>query len=165
MKFQIIHLQDGGKKFEQVIDLLFSVFVGEGFTKREAAKRFFTVAELMKRGEILVAEDQSGEVLGIVTFVRPESSFRQIAMKSEAEIHLLAVSSTFREMGIGAKLVKACIERAQTLGYSKIVLSTQPSMKAAHRLYEVCGFTRNSSRDWSADSGKSYWVFEKVTGS
>lgn len=164
MIFHITRLQSDDPKYQYVINLLFLVFVGEKFTIRETADQIFVIPALAKRGEVFTAEDQSGQILGTVTFVQPQSTFRQIATEFEAEIHLLAVNPSVRGLGIGATLVRACIERAKGLGYSNIVLSTQPSMEAAHRLYEVCGFKRNSSRDWNTDSGKSYWVFEKSLG-
>jgi len=64
----------------------------------------------------------------------------------EAEIHLLAVYSEVRCQGIASRLIKACEEQAVSLGYSKMVLSTQQTMKKAQRIYEQ-DYRRNSTRD------------------
>jgi ribosomal protein S18 acetylase RimI-like enzyme len=45
--------------------------------------------------------------------------------------------------------VRACVERARaTEGCVRVVLSTQRTMRAAHRVYERLGFTRTPERDW-----------------
>jgi hypothetical protein len=46
-----------------------------------------------------------------------------------------------------------CVERARDLGLSGLALSTQPSMRAAHRIYERMGFVRVPERDWSPAPG------------
>jgi ribosomal protein S18 acetylase RimI-like enzyme len=46
--------------------------------------------------------------------------------------------------------VRACADRARALGgRDRLVLSTQPAMRAAHRLYERLGFVRAPHRDWN----------------
>lgn len=45
--------------------------------------------------------------------------------------------------------MRACIERALAVGAHRLVLCTQPSMSAAHRLYGRLGFARDAARDWS----------------
>jgi ribosomal protein S18 acetylase RimI-like enzyme len=85
-----------------------------------------------------------------------------MAQLDEAELHLLAVSPAARGNGVAAALVAACERHACGLGYFKMVLSTQPTMRAAHRVYERLGYRRNAARDWSApQTGTSYFVYEK----
>ena len=62
---------------------------------------------------------------------------------------MLAVSAAARGRGAGEALVRACVDRARALGRTRMVLSTQRSMHAAHRVYERLGFTRNPARDWN----------------
>ena len=45
-----------------------------------------------------------------------------------------------RGLGVGAKLVQTCTEFAQVHNYQRLVLSTEPIMKAAVKLYENLGF-------------------------
>ena len=67
----------------------------------------------------------------------------------EAEFRTLAVAPAGRGRGVGTALVRECIDRARALGRRRVVLSTQPMMHAAHRVYERFGFTRAPERDWS----------------
>ena len=164
MRFQVRQLSDDSEEGRQLTELLFSVYVDEGFTDRESAKTAFRVEQVRKRGDVFVAW-ADGAVLGIVVLARPDSQFRQIANNGEAEIHLLSVRGSARGNGIGAALVRACEEQAVSLGFRAIVLSTQPSMRAAHSLYERLGYERSPSRNWSNPKGKSYLAFEKnLTG-
>ncbi|HSX99735.1 MAG TPA: GNAT family N-acetyltransferase, partial [Streptomyces sp.] len=91
-----------------------------------------------------------GQVLGGVTFVPAGGPMADIAREGEAEIRMLAVAPQARGRGAGEALVRACVERARTVeGCVRVVLSTQRSMHAAHRIYERLGFTRTPERDWN----------------
>jgi ribosomal protein S18 acetylase RimI-like enzyme len=142
--------------------LLIQVFAGEGYTDRLRAENMSTPEALRQRGHLLLAKSPTGDLLGTVICARPTSPARQVAEPDEAELHLLAVDPKARGNGVAAALVTACEQQASSLGYARIVLSTQPTMRAAHRLYEKLGFQRNASRDWSvAETGKTYLVYEK----
>jgi ribosomal protein S18 acetylase RimI-like enzyme len=92
---------------------------------------------------------------------RPAPRIRR-ATGDGAELHLLAVAPRARGRGVARALVAACEERASALGCSAVVLSTQPTMRAAHRLYEALGDRRDPSRDWSRPAtGTTYLVYEK----
>lgn len=99
--------------------------------------------------EVLVAVD--GErLLGGVAFVPAPGPMADLARPGEAEIRMLAVARRARGRGAGEALVRACVERARALeGRTAVVLSTQPTMDAAHRLYERLGFVRTPERDWA----------------
>jgi ribosomal protein S18 acetylase RimI-like enzyme len=102
------------------------------------------------------------ELLGMVSCVRPASPARQVAQPDEAELHLLAVRPVSLGCGIATALVAASEQHASALGFRKMVLSTQPSMRAAHRVYERLGYRRNAPRDWSTvPPAKRYVVYEK----
>lgn len=49
--------------------------------------------------------------------------------------------------------MRDCLERARAAGVSSVVLSTQPQMRAAHRLYERLGFSRDPDLDWTPERG------------
>lgn len=107
------------------------------------------VAKRAARADVLVAVAE-GQVLGGVTFVPAGGPMADIAREGEAEIRMLAVSPKARGRGVGEALVRACLERARTVeGCSRVVLSTQRSMHAAHRIYGRLGFTRTPERDWN----------------
>jgi ribosomal protein S18 acetylase RimI-like enzyme len=160
VNFQITNY-NGTKEDGEIITLLTSVFVEEGYTDKLIAKKMFTSVELQKRGEIILARSCAGKLLGMVIFVRPSSLACQVAKMDEAEIHLLVVYPKVRGQGIATQLIIACEQRVVLLGYFKMVLSTQQSMKGAHRLYEHLGYHRNSRRDWSKED-KIFFVYEKL---
>ncbi|MFF8654763.1 GNAT family N-acetyltransferase [Streptomyces huasconensis] len=98
--------------------------------------------------EVLVAATADGTILGGVTYVSSGGPMADIARESEAEIRMLAVSPRARGRGVGETLVRECVRRAEEAGRTALVLSTQTSMHAAHRLYERLGFVRTPERDW-----------------
>jgi ribosomal protein S18 acetylase RimI-like enzyme len=112
-----------------------------------------------EHAEVLVAVDEAGSVLGGVAFVEGPGPFANIAGEDEAEFRTLAVAPNGRGRGVGAALVSECLDRARGLGRRRVVLSTQPMMHAAHRLYERFGFVRVPERDWSPIEGTSLLVY------
>ncbi|MFB6844514.1 GNAT family N-acetyltransferase [Streptomyces sp. NPDC056373] len=107
------------------------------------------VAARAASAEVLAAL-RDGRVLGGVTFVPSGGPMADIAGPGEAEIRMLAVSPTARGQGVGEALVRSCVARARaTPGCRSVVLSTQPTMHTAHRIYERLGFTRTPERDWN----------------
>ncbi|MET7294440.1 GNAT family N-acetyltransferase [Streptomyces griseoloalbus] len=107
------------------------------------------VAKRAAAAEVLVAAE-GGAVLGGVTFVPSGGPMADIAGPGEAEIRMLAVARTGRGRGAGEALVRACVDRARAVeGCARIVLSTQRTMRSAHRVYERLGFTRTPERDWN----------------
>ncbi|KOU67600.1 acetyltransferase [Streptomyces sp. MMG1533] len=107
------------------------------------------VAKRAAAAEVLVALE-NGRLLGGVTFVPSGGPMADIAAPGEAEIRMLAVARGARGRGAGEALVRACTERARAVdGCVRIVLSTQRTMHAAHRIYERLGFVRTPERDWN----------------
>ncbi|MEU9447926.1 GNAT family N-acetyltransferase [Streptomyces sp. NPDC048277] len=107
------------------------------------------VAKRAAAAEVLVAV-AAGRLLGGVTFVGRPGPMADIAAPGEAEMRMLAVAGAARGRGAGESLVRACVDRARaTDGCVRIVLSTQRTMRAAHRIYERLGFVRTPERDWN----------------
>jgi len=104
----------------------------------------------------------SGHLLGMAVFFPPTSPAWQVAKTDEAEIQLLAGYPESRGHGVGSSLINVCEQQAVSCGYFKMVLSTQPAMKAAHRLYEKQGYRRNPKRNWTRHEDKKFYVYEKV---
>ncbi|MFF7363343.1 GNAT family N-acetyltransferase [Streptomyces sp. NPDC008125] len=99
--------------------------------------------------EVLVAVDDTGTVLGGVTYAPPGSPMCDVAAPDEAEFRMLAVGRAGRGRGAGEALVRACAARARaTAGVTALALSTQPAMAGAHRIYHRLGFARTPERDW-----------------
>ncbi|WP_018544426.1 GNAT family N-acetyltransferase [Streptomyces sp. LaPpAH-108] len=107
------------------------------------------VAKRAAAAEVLVAV-RDGVLLGGVTFVPSGGPLSDIAAPGEAEIRMLAVAHAGRGQGAGEALVRACVERARAVeGCVRVVLSTQPTMRTAHRIYARLGFVRTPERDWN----------------
>jgi ribosomal protein S18 acetylase RimI-like enzyme len=107
------------------------------------------VAKRAAHAEVLVAV-RDGDVLGGVTFVPSGGPMAGLAAPGEAEIRMLAVAHTARGRGVGGALTRACVDRARTVpGCTRVVLSSQRTMRTAHRVYERLGFVRTPERDWN----------------
>lgn len=144
----------------QIEELLLHVYVGGGYTAPGLA-HVLAAAKVRCRGTLLVARARSTRaLLGTVVMVAPDDLGRRIAKPNEAELHLLAVASHQRGRGIGSSLVEACIAAAKRRSLTHMVLRTQPSMHAAHHIYERAGFVRNDARDME-DHGRSFLVYER----
>ena len=85
-----------------------------------------------------------------------------LAGPDEAEIRALAVVPAARGTGLGRALLAAVIERAAHVGIRRLVLLTQPDMKAAHHLYDTVGFTRLPERDWSPEPGVTLLAYGRT---
>jgi ribosomal protein S18 acetylase RimI-like enzyme len=109
-------------------------------------------------GTVLVAALGDGRVVGTVMLVTP-SMTSEIAGPDEAEIRALAVAPGTQGLGVGRALLRSALAGAAGEGARAVVLSTQPEMRAAHRLYERAGFTRRPDRDWSPEPGVDLLVY------
>ncbi|MES5816942.1 GNAT family N-acetyltransferase [Streptomyces sp. RG80] len=115
------------------------------------------VAKRAAAAEVLVAL-LGGEPVGTVTYVGSAGGLMtNLARPGEAEIRMLAVARAARGRGAGEALVRACLDRARaTEDCTGVVLSTQPVMHAAHRIYERLGFVRAPERDWRPIEGDDF---------
>lgn len=115
------------------------------------------------RGEVLIAVD-GAEILGTV-MLDPWHPGSEVARgQDEAEIRALAVAPAAQGRGVGAHLVRAVIDRATARGARRLLLSTQPAMVAAQRLYVATGFTRLPDRDWTPAPGLTLLAFGRPLG-
>jgi GNAT superfamily N-acetyltransferase len=133
--------------------------VGHGYTERlaDAARR-------AREAELLVAVDGEDRVVGTVTVCLPGTPWSEISRSGELEFRMLAVDPPARGRGVGAALVAAVIERACELGASRVVLSSQARMRAAHRVYQRFGFVRLPERDWAPDDQISLQAYSLEIG-
>jgi len=145
----------------RIPELLTHVYVGGGFTEQARSQELFAAERLMARGlSLLAIDDTSAAIIGHILLATSASPDRQVAMADEAESHLLAVDPAARGQGVGDALIEALEQHALTAGLYNIVLSTQPMMLAAHRLYRKHGFVRNPQRDWTGLQ-RRFLVYEK----
>lgn len=143
----------------EINKLLVDAYVGGGFTSPERAAILFVPSAVRNRGKLFVARTTEGVFAGMVIVVRPDAPARRIAEPDEAEIHLLAVDSRYRGNGLGRLLMSTALDSIRNMGFHKSVLWTQPTMVAAHRLYESMGFVRAHGRDPELD-GIGFYAYE-----
>lgn len=73
-----------------------------------------------------------GEAAGAVVCVRQAPTV--------AKLRLLILEPKARGLGLGTRLVAACIRYARAAGYRKLVLWTQSHLAAARAIYVDAGF-------------------------
>jgi ribosomal protein S18 acetylase RimI-like enzyme len=107
-----------------------------------------------REAELWVATPDDAEaILGTVTICPSGSPWREVAREGEGEFRMLAVAPAARGAGIGASLLDLVVEHFRGEGASRVVMSTLPRMRSAHRIYERAGFIRLPERDWSPAEG------------
>ncbi len=143
--------------FAAVADLMVRVYVGEGFSPPESSASLRRVPEHAATADLIVAAD-SRSLFG-AAFLVLDGPLRQIANADEAEVRTLCVEPGLRRNGVAEKLMRACLHRTAAAGRAGVVLSTQPTMVAAHRLYEKLGFSRAPARDWRRRSGREMLAY------
>ena len=112
--------------------LLRLVYVDGGFTEASIADSAFLSANVRARGDVLVAQDAHGIVIGMVVAVPSGSPACRFAKRGEAELHLLCVHPEKCRSGVAAALVEAAITVArEEAGARRMILWTQSSMTAA----------------------------------
>jgi ribosomal protein S18 acetylase RimI-like enzyme len=142
--------------------LLEAIYIGEGFTPESGRASLRAVAARAGAGDSFVAVDpEDDSLIGTVCLFLAGTLYSQVSLPGEAEVRLLAVDPAACQRGVGEPLMDACRSRAVALGASRIVLSTQPTMVAAHRLYGRLGFRRAPGRDWERpNSARQMLVYE-----
>jgi predicted N-acetyltransferase YhbS len=109
-----------------------------------------TLADV-KPAEQIVAE-QDGAVVGTVLLYPAGTLFTTPAGDSVTfawpEVRLLAVAPAARGQGIGATLMRECMQRARQSGSEAITLHTTEMMRAAMSMYERMGFVRAAELDF-----------------
>ncbi|MFF5445090.1 GNAT family N-acetyltransferase [Streptomyces sp. NPDC012888] len=146
------------EEYEALGEITAQAYVGDGLLDANPDGYYLgvlrDVAARAEDSEVLVAVREDGTLLGGVAFAPPGSRYCDIAGPDEAEFRMLAVAREGRGQGVGEALVRACVERARAVdGVRALVLSTQPAMRAAHRIYGRLGFVRTPGRDWSPVPG------------
>ena len=120
-----------------------------GWTDEDYSKLLLDGRSRIEEAIVLVAT-ADGAVIGTVTMALPGSRFANVCRAGEAEVRMLAVDEAARGRGVASLLMDACEALARNEGLAAVVLSTEPDMYAAHRLYQRRGYARQPGRDWQA---------------
>jgi ribosomal protein S18 acetylase RimI-like enzyme len=147
--------------FAAIARLTVDVYVGGQLATDAYTPQLADVAGRASRSDVLVARDAEGRIVGSVALV-VRGDFGQVTTsEEEAAFRMLVVDPAARGQGIGELLVTTCLDRARAAGKRRMVLSTDPRMTAAHRLYERMGFRRLAERDWSPMPGVDLLVYAR----
>jgi DNA-binding MarR family transcriptional regulator/GNAT superfamily N-acetyltransferase len=108
-----------------------------GFDASFEAQMARIVADFMERGDAArerawIAE-VAGEPAGSIFCMRRDDAV--------AQLRLLLVEPDARGIGVGGRLVQACLEFARRAGYGSVTLPTFSILEDARRIYQRAGFT------------------------
>lgn len=136
-------------EYEVVGDLTVIAYVGGGFVEAHDpyTERLRDTAGRVEKADVRVAVID-GRVVGSVTIADPASPYADVAQPGELELRMLAVSPDARGSGVGSALVRHVLDIAYDRGDRAVVMSTQPSMEAARRIYDRNGFVPVAERNW-----------------
>ena len=134
-------------EYDLVADLTAQVYRGEGYGSDDYEPVLRDVAGRDRDAVVLVAVDDQ-QIVGAVALA-VGGPWAERAEPDEAEIRMLAVAPTARGKGVGTSLIQACLDGARQSGCVRVRLSTEPTMAAAHRIYDRLGFVRTPERDWT----------------
>jgi ribosomal protein S18 acetylase RimI-like enzyme len=153
--------------FGRIAELTAGVYRDEGYAREEYLAQLADVAGRATRTQLLVARsavDGREDVVGSVALVLDGEFGEVLTSPAEAGFRMLVVDPAVRGRGVGELLVMTCLERARAAGKRRVVISTDPRMSSAHRLYERLGFTRLPERDWSPMPGIHLLVYSLDLG-
>lgn len=115
-----------------------AALVAQLTSKEIVPSRFSEVAR--STDATLFAARRDGRIVGVLVLaLYPTLTGRK------AWIEDVVVDSAERGTGIGRALVERAVSEASARGAATIDLTSNPSRKAAHRLYRACGFTERAT--------------------
>ncbi len=94
---------------------------------------------------------------GCVMLVKDDPSARKADV---ARVRLLLLEPFARGMGLGQKLVEACVSFARAKGYRRVTLWTHKELTAARAIYAKLGFVKTgeeSHDDWGGKATSEFW--------
>jgi ribosomal protein S18 acetylase RimI-like enzyme len=146
--------------YDAIAELTVRVYVDGGLASPGYGVELADVAGRADRSELLVVWD-SGRIVGSVALVLDGDFGNVTASDDESAFRMLVVDPSAQGRGVGELLVRTCLERARVAGKRRMVLSTDPRMTAAQRLYRRMGFTRLPQRDWSPEPAIDLLVYAR----
>jgi ribosomal protein S18 acetylase RimI-like enzyme len=146
--------------YDRIAELTVGVYVEGGLAPQDYVTELADVTGRAARADLLVARD-AGRVVGSVALVLSGDFGEVTTSAQEAAFRMLVVDPLAQGRGIGELLVTTCLEHARAAGKTRMVISTDPRMTTAHRLYERLGFSRLPERDWSPLPGIDLLVYAR----
>lgn len=137
---------------DHIAELTAGVYLAEGWGDAGYEPVLRDVASRARTAQVLVAVAGS-RLVGAVTVATRGGPYAELAAPGEAVIRMLVTEPAERGRGVGEALVAACLQVAAGDGCTRVRLSTQPEMVAAHRLYKRLGFVRTPRSDWYPEPG------------
>jgi GNAT superfamily N-acetyltransferase len=110
-------------------------------------------ARTVAPGQVLVAVDAAGQLLGAVAYCPWGSRFAEVSREGEAEFRMLAVAPQARGRGVARALVEACRLAAVREGCGALTLCVIDHNTDAAQMYQHLGFARSPERDWEPVPG------------
>jgi ribosomal protein S18 acetylase RimI-like enzyme len=147
--------------FARIGELTVDVYIRGGLATPAYAPELADVAGRAGLSDLLVVRDPAGRVVGSVALVLDGDFGNVITSDEEAAFRMLVVDPAVQGQGVGELLVTTCLDRARGAGKRRMVISTDPRMTTAHRLYERLGFTRLPERDWRPEPGIDLLVYAR----
>ncbi|RCG27012.1 GNAT family N-acetyltransferase [Sphaerisporangium album] len=140
-------------ELEAAGDLRVTAFLADGLL--DANPAYATTLRALGtggRGEVLVAVD-GDKLMGTIMLDSWHAGSEVARGREEAEIRGLAVAPEARGRGVATALIRAVVDRAARRGVRSLLLSTQPAMASARRVYAAEGFARRPDLDWEPVPG------------
>jgi GNAT superfamily N-acetyltransferase len=101
--------------------------------------------------------EMAGERVGCVMLVKDNSAAR---VAEVARIRLLLLDPRARGMGLGTRLVEACVQFAKAKGYRRVTLWTHQELTAARAIYAKVGFVKTCEErheHWGRPAVSEFW--------
>jgi GNAT superfamily N-acetyltransferase len=147
--------------YDRIAELTVGVYVDGRLASEDYTPQLADVAGRASRSELLVVRDARGCIVGSVALVLSGDFGEVTASDEEAAFRMLVVHPAAQGQGVGQLLVSTCLDRARAAGKRRMIISTDPRMTTAHRLYERLGFSRLPERDWSPMPGIDLLVYAR----
>lgn len=148
------------KDLGSCVDILMDSILGEEYFSRELAEGI--LAEAIAKKEVVLAKTSAGEIVGFYRLVL-DGVFLVFAY-----LHLLAVKTGYRDLGIGTLLLRdaerAIREESEYPDIKKAFLLVGKTNRRAKRFYELQGYRRLCTLEDLFSKGDTEFLMVKDLG-